>query len=249
MMLLYGHFKYAGNFSIDELRNIASELDSKSGGPVNGINPFFILADEIEIRLNQRPSERIFKMGRSDHIRSFFEHGTLQLGTVLHYSNSGQAEVGDNREDAPIVLIGERLGCTIGAAVRGGFNHYLFCASLGEVDDLTMSKFGYDDAFEIVDPVGFANAVATCLPVKNTSFGRCIYTPYKAMLGILDDTVPMDRIDHSLLDILGPARNFLKPPRYRHQREFRFTWRVDHQTFSPIVINCPAAVQFARKRN
>lgn len=246
-MKMYQHLEIQRNLSVEELIQLASHFYSTCHGGVGGANPFFLLASQCDLRLNQRPPEKILKMARAEHVDAFFKDGTLQLGTIRHYAGSENAEIGDKLEDAPIVLIGERIGYTIATAVHGGYDHYVFCTTLGDVDPETSDGFGYDASFEIIDPLGFQSAVAECISSTDFSFGRCVYTPYKAMHGLVSDAVSSMRIDHTMMDILGSARNFLKPTRFQHQRELRFTWRVPHQTDTPVIIKCPAAIPFARR--
>jgi hypothetical protein len=247
IMHMFQHREIHRNLSAEELIELASYFYSKCHGGISGANPFFLLASQCDLRLNQKPTERILKMAKAKDVDAFFKDGTLQLGTVRHYARSENAEIGDKLEDAPIVLIGERLGYTIATAVHGGYDHYIFCTMLGNVDAETSDGFGYDASFEIIDAFGFQSAIAKCIASTNFSFGRCVYTPYKAMHGLVSDDVSSMRMDHTMMDILGAARNFLKPTRFQHQREFRFAWRVPHETDAPIIIKCPAAIQFVRR--
>jgi hypothetical protein len=246
-MKMYQHLEIHRNLSVEELIQLASHFYSKCHGGVSGANPFFLLASQSELRVNQKPPEKILKMAKAEHVDAFFDSGILQLGTIRHYALSENAEIGDKLEDAPIVLIGERIGYTIATAVQGGYDHYVFCTTLDDVDPETSDSFGYDASFEIIDPFGFQSAVAECISSTDFIFGRCVYTPYKAMHGLVSDAVSSTRIDHTMMDILGSARNFLKPTRFQHQRELRFAWRVPHQTDAPIIIKCPAAIQFSRR--
>lgn len=239
--------EFQRNLSNQELVQLASRMHNKCHNGLDTINPFFSLASQTDLRLNQKPPERVIKMAKAEHIDAFFNEGKLQLGTIRQYARSENPEIGDKLEDAPIVLIGERIGYTIATAVQGGYDHYVFCTTLGDVDPETSDGFDYDASFEIIDPLGFQSAVAECISSSDFSFGRCVYTPYKAMHGLVSDAVSSMRIDHTMVDILGSARNFLKPTRFQHQRELRFTWRVPHQTDAPVIIKCPAAIPFARR--
>lgn len=246
-MKMYQHLEIHRNLSVEELIHLASHFYSTCHDGVSGAHPFFLLASQCDLHLNQRPPEKILKMARALHVDAFFKDGTLQLGTIRHYAGSENAEIGDKLEDAPIVLIGERIGYTIATAVQGGYDHYVFCTTLGDVDPETSDGFGYDASFEIIDPLGFQSAVAECITSTDFGFGRCVYTPYKAMHGLVSDAVSSMRIDHTMMDILRSARNFLKPTRFQHQRELRFTWRVPNQTDAPVIIKCPAAIPFTRR--
>lgn len=249
-MRIYGEIEIHRNLSAPEMEEVASLLYSKCSrtrADIVGANPFFTLANEVDIRINQRPPEKIFKLARAEHVDAFFNDGTIQLGTVRHYARHENPEIGDKYEDAPMVLIGERIGYTRAVAVEGGYDHYVFCAMLGDADKMTADGFGYDSIFEITDPYGFLSAIGNCIRSKSGSFGRCNYTSYKAMKGIVNKAMRTDRIDRSLIEILGSARNFLKPIKFKHQRELRFTWQMPHETDAPIIIKCPSAVQFARR--
>lgn len=228
-----------------ELLGVAADLYEKCTG-TKVPHWWFQLRDENEILLNQVPGERIIKMTKRIHLDGFLSDGTLQLGTAIYYAGHENPEVGDPMESAPIVLIGERLGYTQAVAVQGGLDHFLFCAALGEPDEEIMRNFGYDACYEVTQPAAFAAAVQDALDAQGGAFGRCLYTPYRALRGAISEQASLMRIDHRLMDMLGSARNFLKPKRFEGQREFRFTWKMPAEKHGTLLIKCPEAIAFIR---
>lgn len=245
-MRLYSVTSVERNLSEAELIGLATHLYAECTRQTVP-SWLFQLRHENEIALGQRPVERIIKMTKREHLDGLLKNGTLQLGTASFFAAHESPEVGDPMESAPIVLIGEGVGYTRGVAVQGGLDHYMFCTAIGEPDEEIMRRFGYDACYEITQPAPFADAIKSSLEAHGQSFGRCLYSPYRALLGVIYDQTSMNRIDHRLMDLLGSARNFLKPKKFEDQREFRFTWRMPSERHGTLLIKCPEAVQFVRQ--
>lgn len=232
----------------DELRNLTGRI-------VNGLmldQPITEqdLADityENQIRLNRLPELPVVKMGRAEHVEQFFASGSLQLGTFKYFGKFAHPEIGDKSEGY-IVAVAQGPRSTLLAELGGGFNNYVFCCYLGEEGrDFSQASFGYDAGFEIVDVLGFANAIGRALKATRNSFGACVYRRHKVLVAVRPARIVFNTMSAELLDIVSESKYFIKPDHLSHQSEFRFLWEVPSDVEDAIVLRCPEAVAFCRR--
>ncbi|SDL48025.1 hypothetical protein SAMN04488026_10882 [Aliiruegeria lutimaris] len=235
------------NLSEQEIAQLTSWLLRRTPRLNTSVPKLVEPAKEADIRLNEVPRQKITKMGAREHVDRFFDDGTLRLGTVRDFARQEHNEIGDGQEDAPIVIIGERIGYTAAGSFEGGHEHYVFCTFLGEPSVEILEAFEYDSYYEITDPAGFSNAVGNAIGSRHADFGRCVYAPYRALQGLVADSFTMRRIDHRTMEMVGEGRNYVKSLPYVHQKELRFTWRMKMEVGAPRLVKCPEAIQFAKR--
>lgn len=202
--------------------------------------------NEADIHRMEVPKKPIVKMAKKEHVESFFETGTIQLGSYEYYNNFDHGEIGDEKE-GEFILIGERDNFTVAVKIADGFDNYLLCTYQGEPDPETLEKFGYDSGFIIIDPVGFANAIQKALGAQRHEFASCVYSQHKAYRGEIQPGFSPLHIDHRTSEVVSTARHFIKPDQYAHQQEFRFTWKMPHDVREPLLLACPEAVQYCER--
>jgi hypothetical protein len=198
---------------------------------------------ERRFKLGIAPQSPIIKLGRKEHVDAFFERGTLQLGSFDYYNGFDHPEIGDNQEGIVTLIAKTNFG-VIGGKYGAGYNHHIFCASVGEIDWKTMKRFGYNSGFVITDPIAFSKAISASIGATSYTFSQCLYRPHKAVLGFPGDKVDPHEISGRTAEIVNAGKYFIKPDRYSHQKEFRFLWEQPSDVAGAQVFDCSAARQF-----
>lgn len=194
----------------------------------------------------ESPSSSIIKMTKKEHLDSFFKHGTLQLGTFEYYRNHENNEVKDIEEGSTI-LVGSNSKNTAVVTITGGFDHYTFCCFDGEPDKKLIQKFEYDSYFEIVDPVGFQQAISDKLNAVFSMRSRCVYKNDKVLVSQISEEFNFGVLSAHMATLGDYSKFYIKNRRFEHQNEFRFTWKLPNDIKEPIIMDFPEAVKFCRK--
>ena len=239
---------YRQRLSAERIREVSGAM--LDGSPLDARIPTSKHADfvyESEIGLNELPNHSVIKMSKSEYVDKFFQSGHLQLGTFTYYNAFEHDEIGD-REEGSFLLVGQGKSVTHFNQVAGGFNKYVLCCYAGEPDPECVSKFGYDACFEITDVRRFTKAIAKSVKAKEFVFANCIYNTHKVIVGELFEDYHSPKFLSRTLEIAGLAKYFVKNVKFSHQREFRFLWSARSDVYSPLIVRCPQAVEFCRKR-
>lgn len=212
-----------GRLPEDEMKEMARKLQRRPPGSSTK------LTYVLDMKIDRIPAKPVIKMMRADHAREFLETGKLRLGSIAHFRQYEHPEIGDRSEGETIMFgIGKRG--TIVRQVIGGLNEWIFCCFAGDAAPAVIEKFGYDAAIGIKDPEAFGQAISESLGGLECHFARCVYSDGRVLVGLTKEDIPEEGDNRDLVlgtdfaDMLGPARAFLKPERYSHQKEFRFTW-------------------------
>ncbi len=105
---------------------------------------------------------------------------------------------------------------------------YVYCATT-VYDSVQMRAFGYDSCLAINDAEAFFTALSRCMTDAEFVLGAEVQYGDR-------------RVDHAMPGI-APAP-FMKPSAYAEQREFRAVWKPLSATISPLIVRCPAAIQY-----
>lgn len=194
----------------------------------------------------ETPCSRIIKMSMQEHVDSFFEKGTLQLGTFEYYRNHEKVEVKD-AEEGSTILVGANSKNTAVVTITGGFDHYVFCCFDGDADPGLIQEFGYDSYFEIIDPVGFQRAISKKLNAIFTMKSRCIYKNDKVLVSRVSDEFNFGVLSSHMETLGDVSRFYIKNKRFSHQNEFRFTWKLPNDIEKPLIMDFPEAIEFCKK--
>lgn len=201
---------------------------------------------EEAIPSGKLPAEPVVKMSKAKHVDSFFQIGSLRLGTFSYYNEFDHEEIGDSAEGS-FVLVGQNPPTTAFAKMKGGFNNYVFCCYAGEADDACLDRFGYDSGFRISDVESFAEAVGSKIGAKKFWFSKCSYSEDKVLVGDVSEYFDFNVLSGRLLHLANEAKYFVKPDTYSHQSEFRFVWQMPSDVDDPLDIQCPEAIQYCQK--
>jgi len=202
--------------------------------------------DEASIRLNVPLGCSPIKLAKTEHVDAFFRVGQIQLGTFEYYQKHENPQVHDEFEGF-CRLIGYSDAFTVLVEASGGADQYVFCCAMTSNPKLAARRFGYDAAYEVLDPDGFQRAVSGKLKAIRERRAVCAYADHKAIAGEMNGTFRPDRISAATIDMLGAAKYFIKPRRFAHQTEYRFLWELDGPVEKPAIIECPEAVKFCRR--
>ncbi|MGY6569450.1 MAG: hypothetical protein ACXIVE_10700 [Salinarimonas sp.] len=203
-------------------------------------------AREQDIELMTLPNQRVAKITHKKYVDAFFEKGILQIGSYDYFRSAGNPEIRDHQEGL-VTLIGQGNQTTVCGKFEGMMDNYVFCTYLGRPDPVVVESFGYDSFYFINDPEGFADAVRNSLNSKYFSFGKCVYCEEKALIGRIRQGHSFQRVDHRTIEMIGEAMHFVKPVKFSHQNEFRFTWRSHYNVRGARIIECPDAIQFCSR--
>lgn len=183
----------------------------------------------LDMKIDRVPAKPIVKMMRAEHAESFLQTGTLRLGSIAHFRHYDHAEIGDATEGETIMFGLSNRG-TMMRQVIGGMNEWIFCCFAGDASPDVIQKFGYDAAVLIKNPKAFSDAVSRELGGPESHFARCVYSDGRVLVGPTKEDIPEEDddsdivLDSDFADMIGPGRAFVKPEKYAHQKEFRFTW-------------------------
>ncbi|WP_438967243.1 hypothetical protein [Flavobacterium sp.] len=245
--LISDYLLYPPNLPDEHIRALTGAL--KNGLFIDRPIPYDKFADityESEFNGLEKPNSSIIKMSKKEHVDSFFKNGTLQLGTFEYYRNQENEEVKDIEEGSTI-LVGSNSKNTAVVTITGGFDHYTFCCFDGDADPEIIRKFDYDSYFEIVDPVGFQQAIAKKLNAVFTMKSQCIYKNDKVLVSQISEEFNFGVLS-SHMETLGDISKFyIKNKRFAHQNEFRFTWKLSNDIDKPIIMDFPEAIKFCKK--
>lgn len=220
-----------------------SQLNALCGFVAKSTEEHFEPIPETQFEINVVPQEPIIKLGKKEHIDAFFKNGELRLASYDYYSTFDHTEIGDDQEGIVTLAARTDSGCIVGR-YGSGFNQYIFCTFIGNPDYETMEKFEYDSGFIIHDPIGFSNAIAKSICASSSTFGKCVYYPYKAILGFPNESISGGRLSHETGKLVNAAKHFIKPDRYSHQKEFRFLWEKSLDINGAKVFDCSLARQY-----
>ncbi|MCB0084965.1 MAG: hypothetical protein KDE47_28690 [Caldilineaceae bacterium] len=207
---------------------------------------FASVVDEAQVLLNVVPTKPVIKMAKAEHVDAFFRDGSLRLGTFSYYNKFDHEEIGD-RSEGSFILVGQCPPTTAFVEIGGGFDHYVFCCFCGEADQACLQRFDYDSSFQIVDIEGFATAIQKRLGALSYRFAECVYSRDKVVVGRVERDFDFNRMSARLLDFVNEAKYFVKPDKYSHQSEFRFTWQMPSDVDVPLDFQCPEAVQYCQR--
>ncbi len=223
-------------------KNIANFYDLKSLTVPNSV-------PEIAYESDFKPSSvnRIIKMTKTEYVDNFFKDGSIQLGSFEYYKQFENPEIGDKTEGS-FIIVGRNSKSTIFAVVAGGFNNYMFCTYQGEPDPKVIQNFGYNDYFEIVDIEGFQRAIGKTLNSIAYLGSICQYRQLKVVVGEADENFKLDRLSGDLINLVNYSKFFLKTFDFHHQQEYRQLWTVPYDLNDKIIIKCPEAVQYCKRK-
>lgn len=201
---------------------------------------------ESEIPINEEPrGSRVIRMTKKSYVDDFFEHGLLKLGSLSEYAQAEHSEIGDKTEGMSIAVVQSSQGATLAFELNNA-DCVALCTYAGEPDSSCIENFGYDSCFEIVDPEGFAKAIAEAISADKFDYSECVYSEDKVIVVENFPSFDPSRISmDTYKSVAGMSRFFVKPDVYSHQCEFRFVW---HGAGSHSrVIECPEAIQYCRR--
>lgn len=241
---IYKHMWIERELSDSELYGLCGALvhDTPFGQPLEAWQFVKPISEEC-FELAILPRAPIIKLGKKKDVDAFFERGALQLGSFDYYSSFDHPEIGDNQE-GNVTLVAKAPFGVIGGKYGAGYNHHMFCAFVGNVDQKTMNRFGYDSGFVIHDPLRFSEAIAEAIGAVSHTFGKCLYSKHKAVLGFPGDIVDRHEISHRTGEIVTAAKHFIKPEHYSYQKEFRFLWEQPSDISGAKIFYCLTARQY-----
>lgn len=241
---IYKHMWIDRKLSEYELKGLCGALvhDAPFDEPVKS-SQFVKPVPERRFRIGVAPQVPIVKLAKKEHVDAFFKDGALQLGSFSYYNQFDHPEIGDNQEGI-VTLVAKTPFGVMGGKYGSGYNQHMLCAFLGDIDLVTMKRFGYDSAFVINNPHGFSLAVAKSIGANNFTFGQCLYRRHKAVLGFPGDVVSRNEISHRTADIVKAAKYFIKPDKYSHQKEFRFLWEQPSDIEEADIFDCSPAIKY-----
>lgn len=202
---------------------------------------------ESEFEGMEKPLGKLVKMTKKKYADKFFEEGKLQLGTLEYFRAVGNPEIGDKTEGS-LIIVGQSEIQTAFAEIGSGFDNYVFCCYDGEPNKKVIENFRYDDYFIITDPEGFAESIAKRLNVLNKIYSKCIYKKDKVLIGKTPKDFDFNTISQRLNDLVGKAKYFIKTENYKEQNEYRFMWQMNIDVKEPLIINCPEALNYCKRK-
>ncbi len=192
------------------------------------------------------PKDQLIKMTKKKFVDSFFENGTIRLGTFRDFAQSENNEIGDKSEGS-LIVVGRDSQMTGFARIASGFNNFVFCTYIGKPDPELIQNFEYDDYYIINDPEGFANAIADRLACPTIYRSGCLYRTNKVLVGTPPPNFDFYSLSAELRNLVNKSQYFIKPLKFKPQREYRFIWELDEDVDDPFVFNCPEAIKYCSR--
>lgn len=204
------------------------------------------------IRINELPSKPVFRFMEKEYANSFINDGNIRLGTLYHYGQENDPEIGDS-EEGSFILVGQRPRLTTFANVKTGFNYYVLSAASIESSEVRQYKLkNYDACIQITEPEQFSEAIRRHLSAKSKDYGLCNYSKDRVVLANVPAFYNFETRDLKMmvdlhLSIGLKSKYFLKKESYSSQDEFRFIWETGSDVKEPLNINCPEIRNFCRR--
>ncbi|MCS6267896.1 MAG: hypothetical protein H2174_10065 [Vampirovibrio sp.] len=235
------------NLTDQEIRTYASHLIYRV--PIGSPLPLVTLSDltyPTEILFSKMNQDPIIKLGKKEHIDSFFNDGTIQLGTFEYYRRFQHTQVGDASEGFFVQVLrnSERTSFTL---LQGGYNHYVFCCFNDVPTYMMMNEFNYNDGYEIIDIKGFQTAISKVLGAMEQRVAPCLYRKNNVLVSEVPKDYNFDQLSTEQLNITSLTNLFVKNLEYADQKEFRFVWRLPSKIVEPIIIKVPEAIKFCSR--
>lgn len=229
---------------IEITNNMASYYNLKNESADKSIKK---IAFEKDFEESIENTKSVLKMSKTEHIDKFFLDGSIQLGSFKYYHQFDNPEIGDKTEGS-FIIVGRNSKSTTFAVVGGGFNNYMFCAYNGEPNPKLIKEFGYNDYFEIVDLDGFQNAISRTLKSIGILRSECQYRQMKVLVGKADENFNLNKLSGDLINLVNYSKYFLKTSNFQPQKEHRFLWTVPYDLNDRLIIKCPEAIQFCKRK-
>lgn len=70
----------------------------------------------------------------------------------------------------------------------------------------------------------------------------------KVLVGKADENFNLNKISGELINLVNYSKYFLKTSNFQPQKEYRFLWTVPHDLDDKLIIKCPEAIQFCRRK-
>ena len=210
---------------------------------------------------------QLYRYLEKQYVESFFDTGSLMLTSFVRCRELEGAR-GDRREGKGNFLVAGRAG-TIAGLFNTGANTHLLCTSRILAEELRI-KFGVDDHFVIRRPAHFLHVVADCLTdIKTAHLGDCSYSDNGFETSSNDSFVEvppsfegMSEAEHiawfeseqrrmgaTMQTALGNRGIFTKRhSSYHDEAEFRFAWTLTKPATDLVLVSCPDARQYCRRR-
>lgn len=192
-------------------------------------------------------TKSVLKMSKTEYIDNFFTNGSIQLGSLKYYLQFDNPEIGDKTEGS-FIIVGRNSKSTTFAVVGGGYNNYMFCTYSGEPNPDLIKEFGYNDFFEIIDLDGFQNVISNTLKSISVFRADCQYRQMKVLVGNADENFNLNKLSGELINLVNYSKYFLKTSNYQPQKEHRFLWTVPYDLNDKLIIKCPEAIKFCRRK-
>lgn len=202
---------------------------------------------------------RVYRYLESAYVDEFFSSGRLMLSSFSRFAEHVDEQRLDSKEGKTYLVhrTNDNGGQTLLVEMDFGHDAYVLCGSLLPSLDL-MHAFGANSAIVIIDPAGFAAAVAKALNGFRLGVdGPCSYQLRRIIehdfgwldFGLSEETEDISKFNVDVLEktISSMATEhvyFLKDASYVSQAEWRFVWLVDHVADKNIVIDVPDARKF-----
>jgi hypothetical protein len=205
------------------------------------------IAFEKDFEESAGTTKSVLKMSKTEHIDRFFRDGSIQLGSFSYYHQFDNPKIGDKTEGS-FIIVGRNSKSTTFAVVGGGYNNYMFCTYNGEPNPELIKEFGYNDYFEIIDLNGFQNAISRTLDSIHFLRSDCQYRQMKVLVGRADENFNLNELSGELINLVNYSKYFLKTSYFQPQKEHRFLWTVPYDLNDKLIIKCPEAIQFCRRK-
>jgi hypothetical protein len=198
----------------------------------------------------------VYRFLERKYVDDFFETGHLRLSCVSVFRQHDDEQRWDDREGKfHVEYFGRQFNgepCYINVKGEISENGYVLCGAMTN-DARLMEAFGCDAYICITDTIGFAQAVAHCVPGFLTGYeGPCIYNrariiqrggpiPPRFIAAAQSNRAGLEQF---VIQNYGPEILFLKHQGFLGQAEYRLIWLTDRPVTEPISIYAPQARAF-----
>jgi len=196
----------------------------------------------------------VFRYMDEKYVDDFLQNGSLRLSSFKAFSKHSDEKFRDMDEGTNTLCATGDNSTIYTLSKHGGACLILSTSYLGPWSDIPTYK--NRSCFEIVNPWGFATAIADTLPDCVVSvLGTCSYVPSRTITKHIPGhdfikTLNVGGYEAVIRDtetLLQYSPMFRKPTKYQIEQEFRIIWQINNEASEFRDVISPVAAKFCRK--
>lgn len=207
---------------------------------------------------------QLYRYLERQFVERFFDTGELMLSSFTRCRAIEGARQ-DTREGRSNFSLFDGQRGIYGVSNSGSRTHFLCTSRL--LSESLMKKFSVDDFFIVKRPLHFAYSLAECIQdVLSFEFQDCMYTDtgseaysqnsiFLSNPNFENESECIEWAERQRAHLgeivhqsFGNSALFTKRVSYQEEAECRFVWTLRHPASEQLLVSCPNAIAYCRRR-